>query len=168
MPPRAHHGHRHTPGGGRGFGRGPGPGPGGWTFWGGPCAPGERVCFGIGALFWCCFTPPPSPPTVVIHEQNTYYPVPHSPIVDNPITDDAYHSSSAKVPGGLREVYAMEFRHGDMTVRYHFTLPPESMPGQKLKINLGGREFHINVPDYLCRGETIVVIAPAAVTYGEG
>jgi len=171
MPPRhAAHGrggHGHTPGGGPRFG-GPrgGPGPG-WGWGWGPCGPGERVCFGIGALFWCCFSPPPPPPTTVIVQQ-TYSPVPVA-------EESAYMNTSSPATAtplpptsGLRELYAKEFREGDAIVRYHLRIPSDYKPGgQSLTVNLGGREFHVDVPDYCKREETVVVIAPAIVNYGD-
>ena len=61
-----------------------------------------------------------------------------------------------------REVTALEFREGDTPVKYMLTLPPEAIPGNILRVKLGGREFSINLPDYLVRGEKIIVVAPAS------
>ena len=49
-------------------------------------------------------------------------------------------------------------------------IPSDAQPPQTLTVSLGGREFRVQIPDYVERGETVVVIAPAAVpatAYGE-
>jgi hypothetical protein len=61
-----------------------------------------------------------------------------------------------------REVTALEFREGDTPTKFMVTLPYDAIPGNILRVKLGGREFSIMVPSYLDRGEKIVVIAPAA------
>jgi hypothetical protein len=61
-----------------------------------------------------------------------------------------------------REVTALEFREGDTPVKYMLTLPQDATPGNVLRVKLGGRDFSILLPDYLDRGEKIIVIAPAS------
>ena len=76
-----------------------------------------------------------------------------------------------KPASGLRELYANEYREGDAQVRYTLTIPSDVSPPQTLTVSLGSREFRVDVPDYVARSETVVVIAPAAVSathaYGE-
>lgn len=61
-----------------------------------------------------------------------------------------------------REVTALEFREGDTPIKYMLTLPQDATPGTVLRVKLGGRDFSILLPDYLERGEKIIVIAPAS------
>lgn len=61
-----------------------------------------------------------------------------------------------------REVTALEFREGDTPIKYMLTLPQEAIPGVVLRVKLGGRDFSILIPDYLERGEKIIIIAPAS------
>ena len=172
MPPRPspHRGggHHH---GGRGFG-GPGPrilapGPGGpgRGWW--PCGPGPGVCcWGIGALFWCCWTPPAPPPQVVVVEHHyTAAPEQQQQYAETqPLLATA---AASTVKTGLRELYANEYRKGDSEVRYHLTIPNDSKPGETITALLGGRSFTVTLPDYVRRDETVVVVAPGASSYGD-
>ena len=65
-----------------------------------------------------------------------------------------------------REVTALEFREGDTPTKYMLTLPMEAKPGSVIRVMLAGREFSILLPDYLEKGEKIVVIAPASPPAG--
>lgn len=65
-----------------------------------------------------------------------------------------------------REVTALEFREGDTPTKYLLTLPAEVKPGSVIRVMLAGREFSILLPDYLEKGEKIVVIAPATPPAG--
>jgi len=168
MPPRGHgggRGHHHTPGGGPRGVRGGFGGGGGWGWGGGPCSPGERFCCGsLGALFWCCLTPPPPPPptVTVVHEHS------YSPVSTDPPAAAPAGAVPVAVKTGLRELYANEYREGDTAVRYHLRIPADCVPGaQTLKVELGGRQFSLDIPDYCKREETVVVIAPAIVNYGD-
>ena len=174
MPPRPspHRGggHHH---GGRGFG-GPGPrvlapagGPGPRGWW--PCGPGPGVCcWGIGALFWCCWTPPPPPPQVVVVEHH-HSAAPEQQYTEaQPLLSATYSAPTAStVKTGNRELYANEYRKGDSEVRYSLRIPNDSNPGETIATLLGGRQFTVTVPDYVRRDEMVVVIAPGASSYGD-
>lgn len=96
----------------------------------------------------CCFFPPPPPPPVYVRPPPVY-------VVDqNPVL--------ASVPVQPREVTVLEFRQGDTPLKYALTVPYEADPGRVLRVKLGGTDFSIRLPEYLERGEKIIVIAPAA------
>ena len=64
-------------------------------------------------------------------------------------------------PALSRELTVLEFRAGDVPTKYVLTLPIEANPGSVVHVKLGDREFTVLLPDYLVRGEKIVIIAPA-------
>lgn len=88
--------------------------------------------------------------------QNQTYEIEREPLLSPP--------SSSKPASGMREIYAKEYREGDSQVRFALSIPSDVNPPQTLTVSLGGREFHVDVPDYVARNETVVVIAPAAVS----
>lgn len=106
--------------------------------------------------------PPPPPPTVTVVHEHIY----------SPVSTDLPAAAPGSVPvavnAGLKELYANEYREGDTAVRYHLRIPADCVPGaQTLKVELGGRQFSLDIPDYCKREETVVVIAPAIVNYGD-
>jgi len=52
-------------------------------------------------------------------------------------------------------------------VRYHLNIPNDANPGQTIRVSLGGREFSVIIPDYVKRGETVILLAPGVVSYGD-
>jgi hypothetical protein len=168
--------------GGRGWGRGP--------FWGSPGFYGPRYGYGPGGpppppLFWwlCCgwcYAPPPPPSPEVIYTQQQ----PQSnPIVmgeAQPVYQNATFSSSATqnrdvagtatfaaAPADYPEIYAKEFRSGDSEARYYLTLPPDVKHGQEVRVDLGGRESTIVIPESVRPGQKMVVVAPVQVYVAE-
>lgn len=145
-------------GGGRGFGHGGygyGRGPGfyGGGYWGGGYWGGGPGYYGRGGpvlpCWLCCFFPPPPPPPVYIRPPPVY-------VVDQTLT-----TTSPLLP---RELTVLEFSDGDTPVRYMVTIPEDAASGSVLRVRLSGRDFSIILPNYLNRGEKIVVIAPALPT----
>lgn len=130
---------------GGGFGYGYGSPFFGGGYWGG----GPGYYGGGGPFFpcWlCCFYPPPPPPPVYVRPPPAY-------VVDQNVT-----TSSPLLP---RELTVLEFIEGDTPLKYMVVLPKDAVPGSIVRVKLGGKEFSILLPDYLDRGEKIVVIAPA-------
>lgn len=107
----------------------------------------------------------------MVHENHTAYtPIPTATPYPESNTSAAAPATPPRQQAktGLRELFANEYREGDAVVRYHLRIPLDCVPGsQTLTVMLGGREFHVDVPDYIAREETVVVIAPAVVSYGE-
>ena len=62
-----------------------------------------------------------------------------------------------------REVRALEYREGDAAVRYYLTIPPDIQYDQPIQVDLGGRVMTVRIPDYIRKGEKIIVVAPAPV-----
>ena len=62
-----------------------------------------------------------------------------------------------------REIKALEYREGDAPVRYSLTIPHDIQYNQPIQVDLGGRVMTVKVPDYIHKGEKIIVVAPAPV-----
>jgi len=60
-----------------------------------------------------------------------------------------------------REILVQEFRTGDTPLLFHLTIPQDAQINQIVKVDLGGREFSVKIPDYVRNGEKVVVVAPA-------
>ena len=95
----------------------------------------------------CCFFRPPPPTPTYIRPPPVYI------VNGNPIL--------IKSPALSRELTVLEFRAGDVQTKYVLTLPIEANPGSVVHVKLGEREFTILLPDYLIRGEKVIIIAPA-------
>ncbi len=67
----------------------------------------------------------------------------------------------------FREIRALEFREGDTPVKYFLNVPDDINYGQTIQVDLGGTVFSVRVPDYIKRGEKVIVIAPAPVNHGQ-
>jgi hypothetical protein len=101
-----------------------------------------------------CFAPPPPPPsgqTVVIIGGN------NGSSTTNPV------AGTATVKPTYREIKALEFREGDAPVRYYLTIPHDIQYNQPIQVDLGGRVMTVKIPDFIHRGEKIIVVAPAPV-----
>lgn len=102
---------------------------------------------------WCFAPPPPPPPgpgqTVVVIDGST--------ATTNPV------QGNATLKPSYREIKALEFREGDSPVRYYLTIPHDIQYNQPIQVDLGGRVMTVKIPDYINRGEKIIVVAPAPV-----
>ena len=137
---------------GHGYGYGRGPGFYGGGYWGGGYWGGGPGYYRGGPVLpcWlCCFFPPPPPPPVYVRPPPVY-------VVDQTLT-----ISSPLLP---RVLTVLEFSDGDTPVKYMVTIPEDAASGSVLRVRLSGKDFSIILPDYLSRGEKIVVIAPAQPT----
>jgi hypothetical protein len=85
------------------------------------------------------------------------------------IIDGNQHSATNPVAGtatmkpSYREIKALEYREGDAPVRYYLTIPHDIQYNQPIQVDLGGRVMTVKVPDYIHKGEKIIVVAPAPV-----
>lgn len=61
----------------------------------------------------------------------------------------------------VREILVQEFRSGDSPLLFHLSIPNDAKPDQIIKVDLGGREFSVKIPDYVRPGEKVIVVAPA-------
>ena len=77
-----------------------------------------------------------------------------------PISTSYIPATTAPAP---REIRALEFRDGDVPSKYPYVIPTEAINGQVYSVTLSGRDFNIRIPDYVRQGETVIVIAPAAL-----
>lgn len=94
--------------------------------------------------FWCCAPPPPPGPgqqTVVVID-----------------------GSGSTGRANYREIKALEYRDGDPAVRYYLTIPPDIQYDQAIQVDLGGRVMTVRIPDYIRKGEKVIVVAPAPVS----
>ncbi len=64
-----------------------------------------------------------------------------------------------------REIKALEYREGDTPVKYFLNVPEDVNYGQTIQVDLGGTVFSVRIPDYVQRGEKVIVIAPAPVSH---
>lgn len=121
----------------------------------------------LGFLCWiplllCCFAPPPPPPsTVVVVDSNG------NPVARTPATGRVAVATPIPVATSTyREVKALEFREGDIPKKYFLDVPLDLNYNQAIQVELGGSLFTVKIPDYIRRGEKIIVIAPGPV-HGE-
>lgn len=70
-------------------------------------------------------------------------------------------------PPAYREIKALEYREGDTPVKYFLNVPEDVVYGQTIQVDLGGNVFSVRIPDYVRRGEKVIVIAPAPVNHGQ-
>ena len=63
----------------------------------------------------------------------------------------------------FKEIKALEFRDGDIPMRYYLTVPSDVVYGQTMIVDLGGRRMSVKIPDTIERGEKVIIIAPAPV-----
>uniref|UniRef100_A0A7S0XCE8 Uncharacterized protein n=1 Tax=Chromulina nebulosa TaxID=96789 RepID=A0A7S0XCE8_9STRA len=160
--------------GGPGFGPPPPPGLLGWLFapnwfgwWGPPgppLLPGERMC-------WACrgfraAPPPPPVPFVVdaalaVGATAVIYSATNSNYNSQSIASTISPSAPVDNSNNLRECYVMEYRSGDITMKYFYKIPLDSKVNEIIRVNLNNREFTFKIPDYVRKGEEIILIAPA-------
>eukprot|EP01035_Chromulina_nebulosa_P017750 gene17750-23349_t len=165
--------------GGPGFGPQPPPGllgllfaPSWFGWWWGPpgppLPPGERMC-------WACrgfrAAPPPPPVPFVVDAALAV----GATAAIYSATDSNYRNNSHSIPtatpfspsapednsNNLREFHVMEYRPGDNITKYFYKIPLDSKANQIIRINLNNREFTFKIPDYVRKGEEIILIAPA-------
>lgn len=134
-------------------------------FIGGPGGPGGPLG-PLGLLCWipvllCCFAPPPPPPSTVIVVDSNGTPVNRTPQAGPSPTPIATAVPVANT--SYREVKALEFREGDIPKKYFLEVPLDLNYSQTIQVELGGSLFTVKVPDYIRRGEKIIVIAPGPV-----
>jgi hypothetical protein len=89
-----------------------------------------------------------------------------SPNGSNNVVGDAQAANSAKTTPVkekpvYREIKAVEYQEGDPPVRYFLKIPQDIEYYTNIKVDLGGRIMTVNIPDYINRGEKIVIVAPA-------
>lgn len=72
-------------------------------------------------------------------------------------------AAAPAAPTSQREINALELRNDDAQARYQYTVPADAPRGQVHPVKLAGREFTVKLPDYVRTGETVTIIAPAAV-----
>lgn len=117
----------------------------------------------LGLLCWipllfCCFAPPPPPPQTVIVVDSSGNPVNRTPTTATPIATAVPVANTS-----YREVKALEFREGDIPKKYFLDVPMDLNYSQAIQVELGGSLFTVKIPDYIRRGEKIIVIAPGPV-----
>jgi hypothetical protein len=72
-------------------------------------------------------------------------------------------TTAPSVSTSQREINALELRSDDTQARYMYTVPADAPRGQIHPVRLAGREFTVKIPDYVRTGETVTIVAPAAV-----
>lgn len=116
----------------------------------------------------------PGEAIIVITPAPTTLPTPSAPPVQSVpvITASAAGSASGPGPGsaprvvapsGPREIKTQEYREDDIPARYPYTIPADAAAGELLPVVLSGRSFTIRLPDYVRPGESVTVVAPAAI-----
>lgn len=97
---------------------------------------------------WCCAPPPPPPDHHVVYVDASGSHVTGNAILAKPT---------------FREIKALEYREGDAPVRYYLTIPHDIQYDQPIQVDLGGRVMTVKIPDFINKGEKIIVVAPAPV-----
>lgn len=65
------------------------------------------------------------------------------------------------------ELTVVEFKHGvDSPKKFYLTVPRDLEYEQAISVDLGGTIYSVVIPSYVCRGEKVVVIAPAPTLSG--
>ena len=65
------------------------------------------------------------------------------------------------------ELKVAEFREGiDSPKKFFLTVPRDLEYEQAISVDLGGTLYTVVIPSYVCRGEKVVVIAPAPIISG--
>lgn len=71
---------------------------------------------------------------------------------------------SSNVATEYREINTLEFREGDTPAKYYLTIPEDIIYGQTIQVDLSGSIFSVKIPDYINKGEKIIIVAPAPVS----
>lgn len=70
--------------------------------------------------------------------------------------------ASLLMSNAYREIYSKNFNSmKDYPTKYYYQIPADAKPNSSIKVNLGGFENEIRLPDNIVIGETIIIIAPA-------
>ncbi len=110
----------------------------------------------IHSTCWLCFWCNPAATTTVI---NADAPA-SSTSTTSPLT-----STVEPIKPIYREIKTADFKAGDTPVKYYLTIPEEDgFIGQTIQVELGGAVYLVRIPDYVHKGEKLIVVAPAAAT----
>ena len=89
-------------------------------------------------------------------------PTPYSP-GGNRINNKTQQAKIEETPDRpvYREIMALEYREGDPAVRYFLKVPQDIEYDHTIQVDLGGRVMSVKIPDYINKGEKIIIVAPA-------
>ncbi len=80
---------------------------------------------------------------------------------DNPIIESNVIGTAVGTAPQYREIKALEFREGNVPVKFYLTVPDDIVYGQIIQVDLGGRPMSVKIPDYINKGEKVIIVAPA-------